>query len=233
MTAERVRRLGELAVPGFAIGVTAGLIAGGLSLLAGQPAGWALASLVTLGVPLAIFGGGYGVLMARGVFKPGVFATAGLYWLVAFPVARLSQEAGTSTLVSGAPHLREDLLSFLAYQGLVSLGFAIGFVWMHERVTPHWLMRIQDRNPDARLLLERYVQHAEMLWRAKQARRAARAARRGRTGPPSAGASSGARAPAGRGSGNGRSGTRPRTGSGARGTSGTRGDAAARSKGVK
>ncbi|MFD0665655.1 hypothetical protein [Thermocatellispora tengchongensis] len=183
MTAERVRRLGELAVPGFAIGVTAGLIAGGLSLLAGQPAGWALASLVTLGVPLAIFGGGYGVLMARGVFKPGVFATAGLYWLVAFPVARLSQEAGTSTLVSGAPHLREDLLSFLAYQGLVSLGFAIGFVWMHERVTPHWLMRIQDRNPDARLLLERYVQHAEMLWRAKQARRAARAARRGRTGP--------------------------------------------------
>ncbi|GLW05067.1 hypothetical protein Misp01_01970 [Microtetraspora sp. NBRC 13810] len=177
MGAERVRRLGELALPGLAIGVTGGLIAGGLSLLAGQPPGWALASMLTLAIPMGLIGGGYSLLMAYGIFRPGVFATGGLYWFVGFPVSRLIQEAGSSTIIYGAPHLREDVLSFLAYQALVSLGFAIGFVWLHERLTPSWLMRVQHRNPDAQRLLAKYVQHAELLWRGQEQRRAARGAR--------------------------------------------------------
>ncbi|MCG5220939.1 hypothetical protein [Streptosporangium sp. KLBMP 9127] len=179
MTAERVRRLGELALPGFAIGVAAGVIAGGLSLIAGQPAGWGLASALALGLPLAVFGGMYGVLMGKEIFRPGVFAPAGLYWMVAFPISRLCHETVTSTLVTGSPQLREDLLAFLAFQALISLGFAIGFIWLHERITPRWLMRIQAGNPEARRLLAKYVQHAEILWQGREQRRTARARSKG------------------------------------------------------
>ncbi|SDQ95400.1 hypothetical protein [Thermostaphylospora chromogena] len=171
MNAEHARRLGELALPGFVIGVTAGLIAGGLTLTAGQSTGGAVVAAVTLGLPLGLLGGGYSLLMGKGVIKPGVFTVAGLYWLAGFPLARLCQEAATSAYLTGTPALREGLLPFLAFQGLISLGFAIGFVWLHERMTPRWLMRVQDRNPDARRLFESYVRHVEMLWRSRERRR--------------------------------------------------------------
>jgi hypothetical protein len=177
--AERVRRLGELAVPGFAIGATAGAIAGGLSLAAGQPAGWALIAALALALPLGIFGGVYSVLMGVEIFKPGVFAPAGLYWIVAFPLSRLCHELVNSTMIIGSPMLRENILGFLAYQALISLGFAIGFVWIHERLTPRWLMKIKDHNPEAQRLLAKYVRHAEMLWQEKDQRRTARVRSKG------------------------------------------------------
>ncbi|WP_157248062.1 hypothetical protein [Nonomuraea typhae] len=124
-----IRHSLEPALPGAAIGAVAGLAAGGLTLLAGQPAGRAALSALALAVPLALFGGAYGLLRDRPPFKPGAFAPVALFWMVAFPLSRLLQES-----LAGAG-MRDGVLTFLGYQAMVSVGFAIGFVWLHERLT--------------------------------------------------------------------------------------------------
>jgi hypothetical protein len=172
-----IRRL-ELGLPGLCIGVVAGLIAGGLSLLAGQPAGWAAISMLGLAVPLGLFGALYGMLMGHGVFRPGVFAPAAFFWIVGFPLGRLIQESVTGLALAGRISITEGVPQFLAFQAMVSVGFALGFVWLHERLAPYWFMRIQDGNPHARLLLARYIEHSHALWQAKESRDAARRARR-------------------------------------------------------
>nr|BFE88099.1 hypothetical protein GCM10020093_107000 [Planobispora longispora] len=63
------------------------------------------------------------------------------------------------------------MAGFLGYQAMVSLGFAIGFVWLHERLMPYWLLRLRGHNPYARELLDRYVAHAEVLRSAAGRRR--------------------------------------------------------------
>ncbi|WP_084962563.1 hypothetical protein [Thermoactinospora rubra] len=144
----------ELALPGASIGAGAGAMAGGLTLLAGQPTGVAGLSALALAVPLALFGGMYGMLLGRGVFRPGAFGPVGLYWMAAFPMSRLAQELLTGQgPADGVP-------AFLAYQAMVALGFAIGFVWLHERLMPRWLIRRATANPPAAALLETYVRHA-------------------------------------------------------------------------
>ncbi|MET7330049.1 hypothetical protein [Nonomuraea sp. NPDC005650] len=155
----------ELALPGASIGAVAGAMAGGLTLFAGQPTGMAALSALSLAVPLALFGGLYGVLLGHGVFRPGTFGPVGLYWVAAFPVSRLAQES----LVGIG--LADGVLPFLAYQAMVSLGFAIGFVWLHERIMPHWLIRRAAANPLAKDLLGIYIRHAGMLRARKGARR--------------------------------------------------------------
>ncbi|MFC4113031.1 hypothetical protein [Nonomuraea zeae] len=156
----------ELALPGASIGAVAGAMAGGLTLFAGQPTGMAALSALALAVPLALFGGLYGVLLGHGVFRPGTFGPVGLYWLVAFPVARLMQES-----LVGVGGLADGVLPFLAFQVMVSLGFAIGFLWMHERLMPHWLVRRAGDNPLARGLLDHYLRFAQMMRARKGARR--------------------------------------------------------------
>ncbi|WP_344920805.1 hypothetical protein [Streptosporangium oxazolinicum] len=172
-----MRQDAELALPGALIGVVAGTMAGGLTLLAGQSSGWAAISALTLALPLGLLGAGYGVLLGHGLFKPGLFTPAGLYWLAGFPLARLFQEAVTGLVVFGQVSLPGGTAGFLAYQAMVSLGFAIGFVWLHERLMPHWLMRLRERNPQARELFAAYVEHAEALWHAKERRRARKGVR--------------------------------------------------------
>ncbi|GLY46977.1 hypothetical protein [Lentzea sp. NBRC 102530] len=122
------------AVPGAAVGLAAGVVAGGLAALVGQPFSWALVTMCALGVPLALLGGGLGVLMASGRLPRGRFAPVALFWLVGFPLARLVHEISVSLVLTGQVRLPADLAGFLAYQGLVSLGWAIGFLWLHERI---------------------------------------------------------------------------------------------------
>ncbi|MEO3922533.1 hypothetical protein ABGB07_01415 [Micromonosporaceae bacterium B7E4] len=179
MTGHKVRHLGELALPGAGIGATAGVAAVGLALLAGQPVDWALAHGVGLGLPLILLGGGFGLLLGAGVASPGVFAPAALYWFIGFPVARVTHEMLVGLMVVGRPALPPDLLGFLAYQAIVSLGFAIGFSWLHERIAPGWLRRVRHRNPAAERLYAFYLQHAEAQWKARESRKRARAAGRG------------------------------------------------------
>ncbi|MCK2220007.1 hypothetical protein MF672_040360 [Actinomadura sp. ATCC 31491] len=147
----------ELALPGATIGAVAGAMAGGLTLFAGAPTGLAALAALALAAPLALFGGLYGVLVGHGVLRPGTFGPAGLYWMAAFPLSRLLQES-----VVGLG-MADGVLAFLAYQAMVSLGFAIGFVWLHERVMPYWLARRADVNPRAAELLGVYVRYATLL----------------------------------------------------------------------
>jgi hypothetical protein len=173
----RVRQLAEVSATGAVIGVLGGAVVGGLAAVVGQPVGWALTGAVALGVPLALFGAAYGVLVALGVAKPGVFAPAALLWLVGFPLARLVHETFTPVLLGGNPTPPDGVVTFLAFQAMVSLGFAIGFIWLYERITPPWLIQIKDHNPYAQQVYSCYAAHAEAMWAAREHRRARRAAR--------------------------------------------------------
>jgi hypothetical protein len=174
MSVTQARQLAEVSATGAVIGVLGGAFVGGLAAFGGQPVGWALTGAVTLGVPLAVLGAVYGVLVALGHAKPGMFAPAALVWLVGFPLARLLHETATPVLLGGNPTPPDDVVTFLAYQAMVSLGFAIGFLWLYERITPAWLAHIKEHNPYAERVYGRYVAHAEAVWAARERKRARR-----------------------------------------------------------
>ncbi|MFC4566052.1 hypothetical protein ACFO4E_29710 [Nocardiopsis mangrovi] len=167
-------RYAEVAVPGIAIGLVAGAFAAGVAALAGLPAVQTVTIAAALGIPLALLGAGYCVLLAMGRFGVGAVGPAALYWLVGFPLARLIDEYAVAQVLGHDSVLREPLLSFLLFQALLSIGFAIGFLWLHERLAPSWLIRIRGHNPVAADLVERYLNQVEAL-----DRRRARAPRAG------------------------------------------------------
>lgn len=167
MTASQARRLAEVALPGLAIGLSAGVIAGGLAAVAGLPAGYATVTMLTLGIPLAVFGVGYSLLLAAGKVRLGGVAPAALYWLVCFPLARYLHEVSFDMVSGNAITLPEALLPFLAYQAILSLGYAIGFVWIHEHVFPHWWIWLRDHNPVAQRYVEQYMAQAATQVRKK------------------------------------------------------------------
>jgi hypothetical protein len=177
VTLTQARQLAEVSATGAVIGVLGGAVVGGMAALVGQPVAWALAGAAALAVPLALLGVAYGVLVALGRAKPGVFAPAALLWFVGFPLARLSHETLTPVLLGGNPTPPDDVVTFLAFQALVSMGFAIGFIWLYERITPAWLVQIKDHNPYAQRVYARYVAHAEAVWAAREHKRARRAPR--------------------------------------------------------
>ncbi|CAM3589646.1 hypothetical protein KIPE111705_15775 [Kibdelosporangium persicum] len=129
-----MKRLVDASLPGFAVGFLAGSLAGLMAVVVGQPWSWALVAVVTLGVPLGLFGAAYSLLLASGKVPRGRFAPACLFWMVAFPVARLLQEVLTRLVFVGEPGLPPNAWGFLAYQAIISVGFAIGFLWVHERL---------------------------------------------------------------------------------------------------
>jgi hypothetical protein len=178
MSRPRALDLAEVGLPGAAIGAVSGVVVGLLAIVVGQPIGWAAVGALTLGLPLALFGVGYGMLVARGWFRPGVFAPVAFYWMVGFPVSRLLHETVTPVLLGGNSTPPSDVLTFFAFQALVSMGFAIGFIWLYERIAPYWLMRIQDHNADARRVFGIYAEHAQTMWEARERKRARRQAGR-------------------------------------------------------
>jgi hypothetical protein len=167
-------RLARLAFPGLVVGFIAGVLAGGLAAFVGQPAGWALVSAVTLGVPLGLLGAGYTMLLVHGRVRLGGFAPAAVYWLVGFPLARVLHEVLTRLVLTGEPGLPPDPLGFLAYQGIVSAGFAVGFLWLHERIAPRYWQRLAAHDPLARQVYVKYAEHARVVVEADERRRAAR-----------------------------------------------------------
>ena len=160
VTRSRLASLGELMLPGAGIGAAAGVFAGLMTVLAHL--GWGLVAVNAIGlaIPMALFGGGYTILCARGFTPVGVFAPAALYWLIAFPVCRIIQEAAAGVYLTGAPGLSTDLLSFCLYNALLAPGLAFGFIWLHERLVPGWLLRIRDHNPLAAGFAEAYLAYA-------------------------------------------------------------------------
>ncbi|QYN36153.1 hypothetical protein K1T35_02045 [Pseudonocardia sp. DSM 110487] len=138
-----------------------------------------LAEVSATGAVIGVLGAIYGVLVGLGRAKPGMFAPAVAVWFVGFPLARLLHETATPVLLGGNPTPPDDVVTFLAFQAVVSLGFAIGFVWLYERITPSWLIHIKGHNPYAERVYGRYVAHAEAVWAARERKRARRAASTG------------------------------------------------------
>ena len=156
-TSEEMRELAEFSVPALVIGAIAALGAGGLAAFAGQPSGWAVITGLALGVPIALLGAGYTTLIALKKFPVGVFAPAAGYWFFAFPVAMLVHSIVTEWLFTGGPGLPAGpLWQFLLYNALLSMGFAIGFLWSHEYLGRHWWPRIRTHNRYAFSCVEEY-----------------------------------------------------------------------------
>ncbi|SJZ34344.1 hypothetical protein SAMN02745673_00006 [Marinactinospora thermotolerans DSM 45154] len=155
----------EVALPGALIGVAAGAFGAGTAALAGLPLPLILTITAGLGVPLALAGGCYCVLLALGRLRIGAVAPAALYWAVAFPAARLVEEAAMAWYLGQATLLREPLWSFLLFQAMLSVGYAIGFLWLHERLAPRWLLATSGHNPVAGDLAGRYLRHLEVISR--------------------------------------------------------------------
>jgi hypothetical protein len=143
------RQVVELTLPGVAIGVLGGVILGVVVGGGGSPFHVALFAGVTLGVPLAVAGAGYEILLAQGRIPLGVLTPVALYWAVAFTVARVFQTALLDLYAGSEVAVPHGWLDFLAYQALVSVGFGIGYWWLHENFAPMWWIRIRERNPVA------------------------------------------------------------------------------------
>jgi hypothetical protein len=180
METARVRELAEVSRPGFAVGFLAGCFAGLMALIVGQPIGWAMVSALALGLPLGLLGAVYSILVVEGKVRIGGFAPVCLLWLVGFPLSRLLQEVLTRLVLAGELGGPPDILGFLAYQGLISAGFAFGFLWMHERLAPRWWYKMSDHNPAALRVYERYASHARVMWEAREARKRRREASKAR-----------------------------------------------------
>ena len=147
------RQMVELTLPGVAIGLLGGVILGVIVAAGGQPFHVALFAGVTLGVPLGVAGAGYEILVAKGRIPLGMLTPVALYWAVAFTLARVFQTALLDLYAGSDVAVPYGWLDFLAYQALVSVGFGIGYWWLHENFAPMWWIRIRERNPLADYLL--------------------------------------------------------------------------------
>ena len=154
------RQVAELALPGVAIGLLGGAIAGGLSAAGGVALDVALFAGIALGVPLALAGAGYEILLARGRVPLGMLTPVALYWAVAFPVVRVLH-AGLLDLYAGPDvAVPYGWLDFVIYQVLLSVAFGIGYWWLHENFAPRWWFHLRDRNPVADFFIRHQLQYA-------------------------------------------------------------------------
>jgi hypothetical protein len=176
------RQVVELTLPGVVIGLLGGVILGVVVAGGGAPFHVALFAAVTLGVPLAVAGAGYELLVAQGRIPLGVLTPVALYWAVAFTVARVLQTALLDLYAGSEVAVPHGWLDFLVYQALVSVGFGIGYWWLHENFAPLWWFRIRERNSVADHLVRVKLEFAGAVEaqreQKRQRHRASRAKRR-------------------------------------------------------
>jgi hypothetical protein len=168
----------ELVVPGTVIGLLGGLIAGGMAAAGGLSPGLALFSALALGLPLAGVGAAYEILLAKGRLPLGPLAPAALVWLVGFPVCRVVHAVLVNMYAGSDVTVPHGWLDFVVYSMLLSVGFAVGFWWLHENFAPRWWMHLEHRNPVARYfmsVLVRGVQEREEQRKPRERRRRRRA----------------------------------------------------------
>ena len=140
------RQVAELVVPGVVIGLLGGVIAGGMVAVGGLSLPGAVVAGLALAVPLAIAGAGFELLLAKGRIPLGPLAPAALYWLVAFPLARVVHAALVNLFAGDPVAVPHGWLDFVVYNMLLSVGFAIGFWWLHQSFAPRWWFHLRDRN---------------------------------------------------------------------------------------
>jgi hypothetical protein len=175
-------QVAELAMPGVVIGLLGGAIAAGISLAAGLAPEVALISGVALGVPLALAGAGYEILLAQGRVALGMLTPVALYWAIAFPLGRVFEAAVVDLYAGSGVAVPHGWLDYVVYQVLVSVGFGIGYWWLHENFAPRWWFHIRGRNPVANHFVRVKLQYAEAAeaesGRRRQQQEARRAKRR-------------------------------------------------------
>lgn len=167
----------ELSAPGAVIGLFGGVIAGGLLAISGLSLAITLPATVLLAVPLALGGAAYEILLAKGRVPMGTLAGAAMVWAVAWPVIRVVHGAVVDLIAGNGLATPGGILSFLVYQVIVSVPFAIGFRWLHENFAPRWWLHIRNRNPVANHFARVQLQYAGAAEEEKQRRIAQRAAR--------------------------------------------------------
>jgi hypothetical protein len=167
----------ELSVPGAAIGLLGGAIAGGLLAISGLSLAITLLAGVLLAVPLALAGAAYEILLAKGRLPMGTLSGAAMLWAVAWPVIRVIHGAVVDLIAGNGIATPNGILGFFVYQVIVSVPFAIGFWWLHENFAPRWWFHIRNRNPVANHFIRVQLQYAGAAEEEKERRLAARAAR--------------------------------------------------------
>ncbi len=182
------RQVVELMVPGVAIGLIGGVIAGVLGATGGLDLPLTLAAAVSLALPLAAAGAVYELLLTMGRIPLGPLGPMALFWAVGFPVARAVNAASVNLFAGDPVAVPHGWLDFMVYNMLLSVGFAIGFWWLHQNYAPRWWYRIRGRNPLANYFITSQLQF--IGWQAEQ-REAQRKGRRDRragkkSGPGSA-----------------------------------------------
>jgi hypothetical protein len=121
--------------PAIAAGALSAAVAGGVMAALTASAGGLQASLpAVVTLTAALLGGGllFGWLIhterLRAGFGPGI-----VFWIAAWPAARLVQEA----LVAGGggeAGLSQGVAGFLMYQAMVGGAFGLGFVLLHSQI---------------------------------------------------------------------------------------------------
>jgi hypothetical protein len=155
------RQVVELTLPGVVIGLISGAILGVVVAGSGEPFHVALFAAATLGVPLSLAGAGYEILVAQGRVPLGMLTPVALYWAVAFTLCRIFQTALLDLYAGSEVAVPHGWLDFVVYQALVSVGFGIGYWWLHENFAPIWWIRIRGRNPVADHLVRVKLQYVE------------------------------------------------------------------------
>jgi hypothetical protein len=165
------RQVVELTLPGVAIGVLTGVILGVVVAGGGESFDVILFATVTLAVPLSVAGAGYEILVAKGRVPLGMLTPVALYWAVAFTLCRVFQTTLLDLYAGSEVAVPHGWLDFVVYQALVSVGFGIGYWWLHENFAPLWWIRIRRRNPVADHLLAVKLQHADAAQAERERRR--------------------------------------------------------------
>jgi hypothetical protein len=172
------RQVVELTLPGVVIGLLGGAIAGGISAAGGLALEVALISGVGLGVPLALAGAGYEILLGQGRVALSMLTPVALYFAVAFPVGRVIEAALVDLYAGSVVAVPHGWLDYVVYQALVSVGFGIGYWWLHENFAPRWWFHIRGRNPVADHFVRVQLQYAGAAEAEKESRRQRQEAKR-------------------------------------------------------
>ena len=97
-----------------------------LVTIAGEGAVSFTAAILALTVPLLAAGVLFGWLTDHDRLT---FGRALLYWAAAFPVCRLAQE-----LLVGDREIKDGLIGFMLYQGIVGMLFGLGYLLLYQQV---------------------------------------------------------------------------------------------------
>lgn len=165
------REVAELALPGVAIGLLGGVIAGALAAGGGLGLDVIVVAFFGLAVPLAAAGAGYELLLARGRAPLGALTPMALYFAVAFPLARVIHAGLLEIYAGSGTAIGHGWLDFVVFQLLLSPGFAIGYWWLHENFAPRWWYELRDRNPVADHFIRVKLAHADAAEQRQQERK--------------------------------------------------------------